>query len=86
MLNFVLSDAVQKSPLLIEILFGFLTRAKNNPHILLYWNFLTKMCGVCECLYEGTAGFVLAVRVLIPDSCPFSNFRQLISLLSFVKE
>lgn len=30
--------------------------------------------------------FVLAVHVLIPDSCLFSNFGQLISLLSFVKE
>lgn len=44
------------------------------------------MCGVCVHLYRGTAGFVLAVHVLIPDSCPFSNFRQLIALLSFVKE
>lgn len=56
MLYFVLSDAVQKSPqlieILIEILFELLMWAKNNPHILFYWDFLTKVCGVCVHLYR----------------------------------
>lgn len=51
MLNFVLSDAVQKSPQLIEILFGLLTWSKNDPHNLFYWIFLTKVCGVCMYVY-----------------------------------